>query len=303
VVTYKDPNLGQEEQRRAPLPSESGAEKDKLEQMPQQQNRFLALVVVAVFLDIATLAFLALSAVIAAKYFPDVPEKLARTWKILGVLILALSIAAKLVIAKSESLILPQRDAANFSSVLRRQGRNQKRLTVWFDLRLIIRSLWLGLIALILAERFALVRILNCTAALFFLISAAVVAINLLRARSQMPTTDDSAIGALRLQIAQTRYRIRFARNIWYFVIPFCVAFGLLAQNIPISKGVIPALASAVSPSLGLVIGLFFVAMAILGVAFVLRAQIRFIRGRQNHAGEQLRQLEHLLAELSGNRG
>ena len=302
-MTYKDPNLGQEEQRRARLPSESGSEKDKLEQMPQQQNRFLALVVAAVFLDIATLAFLALSAVIAAKYFPDVPEKLARTWKILVVLILALSIAAKLVIAKSESLILPQRDAANFSSVLRRQGRIQKRLTVWFDLRLIIRSLWLGLIALILAERFALVRILNCTAGFFFLISAAVVAINLLRARSQMPTTDDSAIGALRLQIAQTRYRIRFARNIWYFVIPFCVAFGLLAQNIPISKGVIPALASAVSPSLGPVIGLFFVAMVILGMAFVLRAQIRFIRGRQNHAGEQLRQLEHLLAELSGNRG
>jgi len=306
-MTSKDPHMGRELQRPAPPTSTSGSEQDKVEQIRQQHGRFLALVVVAALMDIATLAFLTLSAVIAANYFPDVPEKLAAIWKILGVLVLALSVAAKVVIIRLGSPILPSRSAANFSSVLRRQGQNHGSLIVWFDLRLIIRSVCLSFIAVMLAERPTPRLAMDWTAAVFFLISAGVVAINLLGARAQMPMPDDSLLGAVKLQIHQTRYRIRSAGNIWYFIVPFCVGVGLLGQNIPILKGAVPILASAVSPSLALAIALLVLTISLLAMAIVFRAQFRFIRGRQNHARERLGQLEQLLAELSeeskSNRG
>lgn len=298
-MTSKDPNLGQEGQWQAPSVSESGTEKDKLEEIRQQQSRFLALVVVAALMDFVTLTFLVLSAVIAAKYYPSVSEKLAGIWKILGGLVLVLSVAAKLAIVRSGSPILPQRGAENFSSVLRRQGRNADRLIVWFDLRLVIRSLFLSLIAFILAGRPTARRALDFPAAVLLLISAGIIAINLFKARAEMSIADESLLGAVKLQIAQCRYRIRFARNIWYFVAPFLVGFLLLFQSLPNFQGAVPIVASAFSPSLGVVIGLLAFAIAILAVMFVLRFQIRFIRGRQDHASERLRQLEQLLAEIS----
>jgi len=256
------------------------------------KSRYLALFVVSALMDIATLVFLALSAAIAAKYYPDVPEKLADIWKALGALVLVLSVAAKVVLIRSGPPILPPRTAASFSSVLRRQGRNSDRVMVWFDLRLILRSLCLSLIAFILAERSTHRRAQNWTAAVFFLISAGIIGVNLLKARARFPVVDDSLLGSVRLQIAQTRYRIRFARNIWYFVIPFTVGLCLLFQKIPIFKDVGPIRASAVSPYPAL-------AIALVAAAIVWRAQFRIIRGMRNRSRERLGQLEQLLAELS----
>ena len=246
------------------MASEPGADQNKLAQIQQQQRRFLALVVVAALMDIVTLAFLTLSSVIAAKYFPNVPEKAAAIWKVLGVLVLALSVAAKVIIVRCGPPILPPRSAANFSSIVRRQGRNSDRLIIWFDLRLIIRSLCLSLIAFILAERSPARRALDLPAAVLFLISAGVIALNLLKARSQMSTADESLLGAVRLQIVQTRRRIRFTRIIWYFIIPFLAGFGLLSQNVQISKSIGPMLASAVSPSVALAIVLLAFALSLL---------------------------------------
>jgi hypothetical protein len=179
LVTSKDPHRGQERQGPAPSASESGAEKDILEQIRQQHRRFLALVVVAALMDIATLAFLTFSTVIAAKYFPNVPENTAAMWKVLGVLVLVLSVAAKVVLIRWGSPIMPPRSAALFSSILRRQGRDYGRLIVWSDLRLIVRSLWLSLIAFILAERSTPRRAPDWPAAVLLLISAGIVAVNL----------------------------------------------------------------------------------------------------------------------------
>jgi hypothetical protein len=304
-MTSNESHSGQDGRGRRHHASPSGADQDKMEQIQQQYRRFLALVVVAMFMDIVTLAFLTLSLVIAAKYFPSVPEKAAAIWKVLGVLVLVLSVAAKVIISRCGSPILPPRSAANFSSIVRQQGRNSHRLIVWFDIRLIFRSLCLSLIAFILAERATARRALDLPAAVLFLISAGIIALNLFKARAQMSTADESLLGAVRLQIVQTSYRIQFARNIWYFIIPFCAGVMLLSQNVPIFKDAGPILASVVSPSIALAIGLLAVALSLLVAAIVLRAQFRFIRGRQNHARERLGQLEKLLAELSeeSNRG
>ncbi|HWA09465.1 MAG TPA: hypothetical protein VG838_08460 [Opitutaceae bacterium] len=251
-------------------------------------------------MDIATLAFLMISGAIAAKYYPDVPENLAHLWKVLGVLVLALSLAAKIVMFGSGAPIFPSRSAASFSSVLRRQGRISDRVLVWFDLRLVLRSLGLSLIAFILALRSPHRQAQDWTAAVLLLISAGIIGVNLLKARAQFPAVDDSLLGSVRLQIAQTRYRIRSASIIWYFIIPFGVGVVLLFQNVSIFKGVGPFPALAVSPPLAF-------ALPLLVAAIVWRAQFRLNRGMKIRARERLGQLEQLLVELSeeskSNRG
>jgi hypothetical protein len=291
-MNSKDPQQGQD--IRFPALSVAQAEDEILRQSRRQRRRLLMLIVVAGLMDIAFLSFLTLSTVIVAKYFPNVPEKVAGTWKVLGVLSLALSVAAKVVIIRSWP-ILPSRSAANFSSTIRRQGRISDRITLWFDLRLIIRSLFLSLIAFIFAQRPASPWALDWTAVALFLISAGSIALNLLKARARRPKADDSLLGAVRLLIFQTRYRIGFfGKRLLLFIIPWVAGVVLLSQNIPMAKGGFPVGVSAVPPFLALAICLLPVAI----VALVTWAKFRANRRMQIRLRERLEQLEQLLAEL-----
>lgn len=124
----------------------------------------------------------------------------------------------------------------------------------------------------------------------------------LLNAWAQRPKADDSPLGAVRLLIFQTRYRIGFVGKILvFFIIPFLAGVMLLSRNLLIAKGGFPIGASVEQPFLGLALCLLPVAI----VTLVIWAQFRNIRRMQIRLRERLEQLEQLLAELSeeSNRG
>jgi hypothetical protein len=300
LVNSKDLQQGQD--MRFPARSASQTEDEILRQSRQQRRRLLTLIIVAGFMDIAVLSFLTLSAVIAAKYFPNVPEELTGTWKVLGLLSLALSVAAKVVIIRSWPPTLPLRSAANFPSIIRRQGRIYDRMNLWGDLRFIVRSLCLSLIAFIFTQCPTSPPALDWAAVALFLISVGIIALNLLKARAQRPKADDSLLGAVRLLIFQTHYRIEFVgKRLLLFIIPFVAGAMLLSQNIPRAKGEFPIGAPADHPFHALALSF----IAFIAAAMVTWAQFWNIRRRQIRLRQRLEQLEQLLAELSAesNRG